>query len=266
MSKSTWKTVYKNQLTLRKELGKFIKTGSFKLKFGRPYLIVSDIASQFYSEAQLELNYLFGKVQTKEQEEGAILHEKMAEDAIIVSLKEQLKMISQAEQIAMIESPLLMKFQGNFIVGVPDIVVFRRGIPVFLFEYKFSKYSVTFPNQQVQAQIYCQMLKQAGYNTDLLAYGIILAPRDLTKESDAVKAIPRKVAETINPDDLMKQNEMHIPFGEINVYLYKFDPDETIPSLEWAVEYWEGKRDVPLTELLKEIKKQHNQEESRTKY
>ena len=138
MPQDNWKTVFDNQLKLREELNERIKNGKSHLKFNRPYLIVSDTASQFYSEAKLELNYIFGKIKTEEQKEGAMLHEKMAEDAVFIKFKELVENIQQAEEIVIIETTFLMKFNDNIIVGKPDVIIFKRGIPLFLFEYKFS--------------------------------------------------------------------------------------------------------------------------------
>ncbi len=160
MPQDNWKTIFENQVKLREELIEHIKKEETNLKFNRPYLIVSDIASQFYSEAQLELDYIFGKIETEEQKEGTKLHERMAEEAVVVKFKELIKNIPQAEQIVIMETTFLMKLHDEIIVGKPDVIIFKRGIPIFLFEYKFSKYTTTFPNQQVQAQIYCQILKE----------------------------------------------------------------------------------------------------------
>jgi len=156
MPQDNWKTIFENQVKLREELIERVKKGKSNLKFNRPYLIVSDIASQFYSEARLELDYIFGKIKTEAQKEGAKLHERMAEDAVVVTFKELVKKIPQAEEMVIMEATFLMKSHDDIIVGKPDVIIFKRGIPIFLFEYKFSKYSTTFPNQQVQAQIYCQ--------------------------------------------------------------------------------------------------------------
>ncbi len=250
MAQDNWKTIFENQEKLREELIEHVKKGDANLKFNRPYLIVSDIASQFYSEAQLELDYIFGKLETEEQKEGSKLHERMAEDAVVVKFKDMVKHIPQAEEIIILETGFLMRFHDDIIVGKPDVIVFKRGIPIFLFEYKFSKYTTTFPNQQVQAQIYCQILKELGYNTDLLYYGIIIAPRDMTKKSNEVKKIPRQVLKKIDLSSLIQEQEVELTFDHIRVFLYKFDSEKAKKDLEWALEYWKGERQVKLSELL----------------
>ncbi|GAH95647.1 unnamed protein product, partial [marine sediment metagenome] len=65
MPQDNWKTIFENQVKLQEELIERVKKGKSNLKFNRPYLIVSDIASQFYSEAKLELDYIFGKIKTE---------------------------------------------------------------------------------------------------------------------------------------------------------------------------------------------------------
>lgn len=266
MPQDNWKTIFKNQVKLREELIDRVVKRKSNLKFGRPYLIVSDIASQFYSEAKLELEYIFGKTETEGQKEGAILHGRMAEDAVTVKFKELIKKIPQAEEIIIVEASFLMKFNGDIIVGKPDVIVFKRGIPIFLFEYKFSKYSTTFPNQQVQAEIYCQILKKLGYNTDLLYYGIIIAPRDMTKKSNTVKNIPREIFQRIDISALIQQQEMTFKFDQIRLFLYKFNSKKAETDLKWALKFWKGERVVSLSKLLRECERHERKEKCRTVY
>ncbi|MHA1726920.1 MAG: hypothetical protein ACTSXH_19115 [Promethearchaeota archaeon] len=141
-----WKEILKKQVNFRNELINRMRRGQSALKFGLPFLTISDIAEQFYSEAQLELNHLFGKIRTPEQETGTILHEKLVEDAISIEQEELFKEIAEAEEIRIAESIFLMKHEDVFIIGKPDLIIFKRGIPIFLFEYKFSKYTKTFQN------------------------------------------------------------------------------------------------------------------------
>lgn len=266
MPQDNWKAIFKNQVKLREELIDRIKKGKSNLKFGRPYLIVSEIASQFYSEAKLELEYIFGKIETEEQREGARLHERMAEDGTVIKFKELMRKIPQAEEIVVMEATFITKFNDDIIVGKPDVIIFKRGIPIFLLEYKFSKYSTTFPNQRVQARVYCQILKELGYNTDLLCYGIVLAPRDMTKRSDNVKVIPRKVLRGIDLSSLIQEQEKKIQFDQIRVFLYKFDSKKAEIDLKWALEYWKGEREVKLSELLHECERHEHKEKCRIIY
>jgi len=148
-----------------------------------------------------------------------------------------------------------MKFRENFIVGKPDLIIFKKGIPIYLFEYKFSNYTTTYPNQRVQAQIYCQLLKEMGYNTDLLYYGIILAPRDMKKKSNKVKDIPRKVVQSVDISSLIQTKELKMEFDQVSVFLYKFDSGNAEQDLAWALKYWRGERKVELSELLRECKR-----------
>ena len=82
--------------------------------------------------AQLELDYIFGKIETEEQKEGTKLHERMAEDAVVVKFKELIKNIPQAEEMVIMETTFLMKLNDDIIVGKPDVIIFKRGIPILL--------------------------------------------------------------------------------------------------------------------------------------
>ena len=65
MPQINWKIIFETQVKLKEELTERIKLGESNLRFNRPYLIVSDIASQFYSEVKLELKNIFGEIKTQ---------------------------------------------------------------------------------------------------------------------------------------------------------------------------------------------------------
>ncbi|MHA1804205.1 MAG: hypothetical protein ACTSU4_06665 [Promethearchaeota archaeon] len=255
----TWKEILKRQMNLWRELINRMKQGKSSLKFGLPFLSVSDIAEQFYSEIRLELNHLFGKIKTPEQEIGAILHEKLIGDAIPISQEEMFREMLEAEEIKIAESFFLMKFEDVFIIGKPDLIIFKRGIPLLLFEYKFSKYTMkTFQNQRVQAQIYCHILNEMGFNTNLLFYGIIIAARSQSLKNKELKAIPRKILDTTNFNFLLKEEKLELQFGTIHVFLYKYHPETAREHLEWALEYWKEKRTISLSDLMKGCEMREN--------
>ncbi len=261
MAKDTWKEKLQQQLRLREELIERIKSERSDLRFNRPYLIVSDIASQFYSEAKLELEYIFGKIRTIEQKQGKKLHELMAEQATEINYEDLFKEIEETEEITILETSFFMKYQDSIIAGKPDVIVFRRGIPILLLEYKFSKYTRAFQNQKVQAQVYCQILKEMDFNTDLLYYGIVIAPRKLSKESEKVRNIPHRLLKNLELSDLIQKESLKLNFGAINVFLYKFNSEKTIKNLDWAIQYWKGERQPEPLDLLKECKSHGYKEE-----
>lgn len=261
MAKDKWNEKLQQQLRLREELIERIKSERSDLRFNRPYLIVSDIASQFYSEAKLELEYIFGKIRTIEQKQGKKLHELMVEQATEINYEDLFKEIEETEEITILETSFFMKYQDSIIAGKPDVIVFRRGIPILLLEYKFSKYTRTFQNQKVQAQVYCQILKEMDFNTDLLYYGIIIAPRKLSKESEKVRNIPRRLLKNLKLSDLIQKNSLTLNFGAINVFLYKFNSEKAIKNLDWAIQYWKGERQPEPLDLLKECESHGYKEE-----
>lgn len=261
MAKDNWKEKLQQQLRLREELIERIKSERSDLKFNRPYLIVSDIASQFYSEAKLELEYIFGRIRTREQKQGKKLHELMAKQATEINYEDLFKEIEKTEEITILETSFFMKYQDSIIAGKPDVIIFRRGIPILVLEYKFSKYTRVFQNQKVQAQLYGKMLEEIGFNTDLLYYGIIIAPRKLSKVSQDVRNIPRKLLKSLELSDLIQKNSLTLNFGAINVFLYKFNSEKTFKNLDWAIQYWKGKRKPKPLDLLNECESHGYKEE-----
>ncbi len=242
-----WKTQYNNQISLIEELREVLE-GNGNLKFNRSYLIVSDIASQAYCEEKVELNYIHGAVEKEEKITGTELHEEVSRDAIIVNFEEMIKDIHKKDIYSILETTFMIKYKGEFIVGKPDYIVFRKGIPIFIFDYKFSKYRKIFPNQHVQARIYGLILKEMGFNTNILFYGIIKGPLELKQDIETLKSIPAQVERKVDLDLLLEKGEMILEFNQIIVYIHKFEPSQAEKDLDWAIEYWKGERSATLTD------------------
>ena len=41
--------------------------------------------------------------------------------------------------------------------------------------------------------------------------------------------------------------DLHLNFGNINAYIYRFNSNVAKKDLEWALEYWEEKREAQIT-------------------
>jgi hypothetical protein len=61
--------------------------------------------------------------------------------------------------------------------GQPDAVLFENGVPLVIFEYKFSRSKRTYPSHHVLAGVYGLLLKSLGFDTEKLHYTIVIADR-----------------------------------------------------------------------------------------
>ena len=173
-----WKSAAASQ---RKEFGKIYETKNQKgpLRFGRSHVIVSDIASQFYSELKLIKDYEEGKETTLEMLEGTKAHDMLCEDYEAITLEQGWEDLMTKQEYWLAEFPFIAVHEGIPIVGKPDLLRFKEGIPVLLFEYKFTRHPEAIPglpnelrgqfrNRHVQAQAYGKILKEAKTSTYML--------------------------------------------------------------------------------------------------
>ena len=108
----------------------------------------------------------------------------------------------------------------------PDQIAFQNGVPVLVFEFKFSKYQSVYPSQIIQAQAYCLILHQIGFKTDLLYYAIINCPPELKENKDRLKQVPRIILEDFRLEKDLSQEVFIYEYNFLGVtaYLFKFFP------------------------------------------
>lgn len=146
-----------------------------KLRFNRSFVIASDIASQYYCEKKVEMQYLPGEVETESKNIGTEAHEKLTENSLKVKREELWRKIYGPQPVFALEMFLLAKYNDVLLAGKPDSVLFSHGLPLVVFEYKFSRSSVAYPSYHVQAQTYGVLLENMGFDTSRLFYAIVVA-------------------------------------------------------------------------------------------
>ncbi len=183
--KEEWKKNYKKQISFLKKLQK--KKGT--LRFERGSVIASDIGSQAYCEKKVELGYLYGSIETESMTLGSEGHGKLTEDYIKVDLEEAWKKIYTTESCWVSELLLIANYRNLFLVGKPDTLFFAEGTPVMIFEFKFSKYSSSFPSHHIQAETYGIILSELGFDTSSLFYAIVILPLNMVKKKKKKKNV-----------------------------------------------------------------------------
>jgi hypothetical protein len=218
------------------------------LRFDRCGIIASDVASQFYCEKKVEIQYLYGKVETEEKISGTQAHEALTMDALKADRSSLWEKIFLDKPIFVLEMLLLAKYKNVLLAGKPDSVLFKEGIPLLVLEYKFSKSDVAYPSYHVQAQTYGFLLEQMGFNTERLSYVIVVA-NPLTKGNrDLRKNVIRKVV--ANRSEIGS----HLVEGA-KIYINKYNRLCAEMDLNWALEYWMGKREAKPTNNHQKCKK-----------
>ena len=169
-----WKLQLENFERLLNELNQN-PDGCGRLRFNRSTIIASDVASQFYCEKKVEMQYLHGEIETEEKNIGAEAHERLTDGSMKVKSEELWQKIFGDKPIFALEMFLLAKYHDVILAGKPDSVLFRGWQPLVVFEYKFSRSMIDYPSYHVQAQTYGILLENMGFDTGQLFYAIVVA-------------------------------------------------------------------------------------------
>jgi CRISPR/Cas system-associated exonuclease Cas4 (RecB family) len=210
------------------------------LRFGRSVIIVSDIAEQYYCEKKVEMQYLHGEVETEEKTIGTQAHEKLEEDAVKIERTEMWKEIYGKKPVFAVEMFILAKYNDAILGGKPDAVLFQSGLPLILFEFKFSKSRIAYSTHHIQAQTYGVVLENMGFDTRHLFYAIVTAdPKTRGNKKFRKEAV-----------DAVIQNgpkEAILQMKNATIHFHKFNRSAVENNLSWAIDYWKQNREATPT-------------------
>jgi CRISPR/Cas system-associated exonuclease Cas4 (RecB family) len=234
-----WKAQIERFDSLLKEL-KQNREQSGRLRFGRSVIVASDIAEQFFCEKKVEMEYLHGEVETEAKNIGTEAHEKLTEDSKKVKREELWQDIYGDKPMLALEMFLLAKHGDVLLAGKPDSVLFARGYPLVVFEYKFSRSDVDYLSYHVQAQTYGLLLENMGFDTSRLFYAIVVADPK-TKGS---RELRQNVIHTVTS---RSPKEATHSIADAKIYFCKFNRASAENSLAWALGFWSKSREAEPT-------------------
>jgi len=251
-----WKTQLENFNSMLEELRKKREEKTGRLRFDRSTICASDIAGQFYCEKKLEMEYLHGEIETEAKTLGSEAHERLIEDAVEIKKEALWKKIYGKEPVLAVEMFIISKYQDVFLAGQPDSVMFYKGHPIVIFEFKFSKSGIAYPSHHVQAQTYGLILENMGFDTTRLFYAIVVA-------DPKTKGNPELQRKAI--DAIFKKGfeESILPIDDTIVHFCKFHLFEAQESLQWAIDFWKQKRAATQTTNLNKCSKCEYQNQCR---
>ena len=247
----TRKEAYKRQLAIQhslfQEVISNLKKGKTGLRFNRPWISASSISQQYFCERKIEMQFLHGKIDTEPKQIGTEAHDLLLAKAEKTSREELFQRIYSGELVIPQEMSLLSRHQNLILAGTPDAIVFHRGIPLFLFEYKFSRSPIPYDSYHVQAKVYGKILEGMDFDMSLLHYVIAVVPHDLRKDENLFEKIFKSV---------MKNGlkEARLKVGEANVYVYPYRSEDAKTDIDWALDFWRGNRESIPTQNLNKCK------------
>ena len=211
-----------------------------ELRFGSPFIKASDVASQYFCEKKVEMRHLHGEIQTERKTLGTEAHEKLLEDSVKIKRKDLWKEIYGTKPVFALEMLLLAKYKNLILAGQPDSVLFMRGLPLIIFEYKFSRSRRPFRDHHVQARTYGIILRNMGFDTNRLFYAIVIV--DPKARDD--KKLKKRVVDTIMENG---PKEAVLTTENARIYFNKFNQTEAEQDLDWAIEFWKKQREATPT-------------------
>jgi len=237
---TTWKKQLEKYNSLLEQIAQRKEKNEGILRFNRCTIRASDVAGQYYCEKKIEMEYLYGEVETETKNQGTEAHENLLEGSEAVDQEDIWKAIYGKKPVLALEWLLLAEYKDIILIGQPDSVLFENGFPLVVFEYKFSRSKRAYPSYHVQAGFYGLLLKSIGFDTGRLFYAIVVADRRARDDP----SLKDNVFEAVMKNGL-KRAILHIENAV--VYLNKFDEQEAQSSLEWAIQFWKGQREATST-------------------
>lgn len=234
---SRWKPQLKEYESLLKQLVQRIKEGEGELRFNAPFIKASDIARQYFCEKKVEMEYLYGEIEVERKTLGTEAHERLLEGSMKIKRRDLWKEIYGKILVLASEMPLLAEYKGVILAGQPDSILFLRGFPLNIFEYKFSKSRRPFRDHHVQARTYGVILRNMGFDTKYLFYAIVMA-NPMTKN---VKRLRQRVTDIVVKN---AAKEAVLSTEDARIYVNKFNETGAEQDLDRAIEFWKNKREA----------------------
>ncbi|MEM3784097.1 MAG: hypothetical protein QXY88_03590, partial [Candidatus Bathyarchaeia archaeon] len=145
------------------------------MRFNVPYVGVYWIADQFFCEKQVELYMRGEEVKIERTKFGKDFHEGISAGMEKADLEKIWDDILSGRSVYVSNMPLAAKWKEVPIIGRADLLFFSNGMPLWLFEFKFTNMRIPPDSSHVQARIYSLLLKLMGFDVSMLTYAIVLA-------------------------------------------------------------------------------------------
>ena len=191
------------------------------------------------------MKHLYGEIETEAKTVGTQAHEKLVEDAVLVKREELWQRIYDRTPVLARETLFLAKHKDIVVVGKPDAILFRGGLPLVVFEHKFGKRLVAYETHHVQARTYGLLLKNMGFDTSSLFYAIVVA-QPIARSDETLKS---RVVEAITKNGF---KEGILELSNARIFLCKYNHGSAEKDLDWASKFWTMEREaIPAENLNK---------------
>lgn len=217
-------------------------------------LWVSLLAEMNYCEqkAALSVTHPEAEPESEEMRAGAAAHSVLEAETEKIEREELRRRIAAGRELRLREFPLKAQIEGIPLYGKIDHVEFEGRRALWLYDFKFSRYSHRlFPNHQLQLSLYGLLLAANDFDvSDLICAVVIVPPKPgksgrLTKTDPQLANLAIETSKQLRDDHggVRRGGRIFDPAG-FAVHAFKFQEAGVRSKLDDVLGYWRGERDA----------------------
>ncbi len=237
-----------NIINWKDSLRKKVQPCQSKTRFNLSYVPISHFAKQYFCEQQLDYEYSVGKETSEKEIEGTFIHEEVF-SAEEVDLEQIIDSIANSRFYAC-TFPLYFEINEILFCGTPDGIIYSKGKPIFLIEFKTTSgnpYSL-YKNQTIQAEAYAFALENMGFDCNNLCI-VIISINKLTSMlygKECINIVTNGIEQLITNnhalnEDSLKIIQEYLPYEAV-IHMIELDRSRFLKDITDSSMYWKMER------------------------
>lgn len=227
-------------------------------------LWVSLLAESSFCEQKAVLSVVHpdAEPESEEMRAGARAHLVLEAEAEKVEREELRRRIRQGEVLTLREFPLKADFGGVSVYGKIDHVEFEGSRALWVYDFKFSRYSHRlFPNHQLQLSLYGLLLDANDFDVSDLICAVVIVPPKPGKSGRLTKTDPQLANLAINSskdlrgDGGLRRGGRLFHQSGFAVHAFKYQSTPARRDLDDVIAYWLGQRDVRVADTARKCER-----------
>ncbi|MBX3278197.1 MAG: PD-(D/E)XK nuclease family protein [Acidobacteria bacterium] len=217
-------------------------------------LWVSLLAEMNYCEQKAALSVMHPEAEpeSEEMKAGAAAHSVLEAEAEKLEREELRRRIAAGAELRLREFPLKAYIDGVPLYGKIDHVEFEGRRALWLYDFKFSRYSHRlFPNHQLQLSLYGLLLAANDYDVSDLICAVVIVPPKPGKSGRLTRTDPKLANLAITSSKELRDGYGGVRRGGrlfheagFAVHAFKFQEQGARDEFADALGYWIGLREA----------------------
>ena len=227
-------------------------------------LWVSLLAESSFCEQKAVLSVMHpdAEPESEEMRAGARAHLVLEAEGEKVEREELRRRIRGGELLTLREFPLKADFGGVSLYGKIDHVEFEGSRALWIYDFKFSRYSHRlFPNHQLQLSLYGLLLAANEFDvSDLICAVVIVPPKPgksgrLTKTDPHLANLAINSSKALRGDGGLRRGGRLFHQSGFAVHAFKFQPTPARKDFDDVLSYWLGQREVRVADTARKCER-----------